>query len=70
MCGFSLFSRGAGHGMVRADSTVSCVVAVPMEYAAEILSKAQAAAGKEQQTHGRLATSENIFDIQRLGDVR
>jgi 4-hydroxy-4-methyl-2-oxoglutarate aldolase len=45
------------------------VVVVPMEYAAEILSKAQAAAGKEQQMRERLAKGEYIFDILKLGDA-
>jgi len=45
------------------------VVVVPMEYAAEVASKAQAAADKEEQMRERLAKGEYIFDILKLGDV-
>jgi 4-hydroxy-4-methyl-2-oxoglutarate aldolase len=45
------------------------VVVVPQEFAGHVLSRAQAAAEKEQQLRERLAKGEYIFDILKLGDV-
>lgn len=45
------------------------VVVVPVECAADVLSKAQAATTKEQQIRERLAKGEYIFDILKLGEV-
>jgi 4-hydroxy-4-methyl-2-oxoglutarate aldolase len=46
-----------------------CMVVVPQEHAVDILSKVQAAAGKEQQMRERLAKGEYIYDILKLGEV-
>ena len=45
------------------------VVVVPMEEAADVLTKAQAAAAKEQQMRERLTQGEYLYDILQLGEV-
>jgi len=45
------------------------VVVVPMEEAADVLAKAQAAAAREQQTRERLTKGEYLYDILKLGEV-
>jgi 4-hydroxy-4-methyl-2-oxoglutarate aldolase len=45
------------------------VVVVPMEEAADILAKAQAATTKEEQMRERLTKGEYIYDILKLGEV-
>ena len=45
------------------------VMVVPLEYAAEILVKAQAAVAKEQAMRERILKGEYIYDILKLGEV-
>ena len=45
------------------------VVVVPKEEAADVLSKAQGAAAKEEQMRERLAKGEYIYDVLKLGEV-
>ena len=45
------------------------VMVIPMEHAAEILAKAQAAAAKEQAMRERILKGEYIYDMLKLGEV-
>ena len=45
------------------------VVVVPLEEAVDVLTKAQAAAAKEEQMRERLTKGEYLYDILKLGDV-
>jgi 4-hydroxy-4-methyl-2-oxoglutarate aldolase len=45
------------------------VIVIPQEHAGEILAKAQASVGKEQQLRERIKQGELLYDILKLGDV-
>jgi 4-hydroxy-4-methyl-2-oxoglutarate aldolase len=45
------------------------VMVVPQEHAADVLSRAQAAVGKEQGMRERILKGEYIYDILKLGEV-
>jgi 4-hydroxy-4-methyl-2-oxoglutarate aldolase len=45
------------------------VLVVPQEHAPEVLTRAQAAVGKEQGMRDRIQKGEYIYDILKLGDV-